>query len=191
MSLGWSVVVVALAVLTLTNTALLVGLLKRHEAVLTRAEAAGRSTRPGGLLMGLEPGRTVATFHARDGAGATVTDADLQQHTPYAAVLLEPGCAACETIMADLAMSDLPGGSLPLAVVLPDIAESHARNLDGRATWTLYQTAGEVSAAFGAEITPLVFVIGHNGEVLAKDIPASINDVSRLAAATHAADSVR
>lgn len=190
MSQGWAIVVVAIAALTLTNTALLVGLLKRHEAVLARAEAAGRTARRGGLLMGLDPGSTIGSFHAVDGDGATLTDVELGRAAPYVLVLLEPGCAACETIMTDLGNVGFPAAGLPLAIVLPDIAESHARNLDDRATWTLYQHDDEVSAALGAEITPLAFVIGRDGEVVAQEIPSSVEDVLRLTAASEA-DSVK
>lgn len=186
MSTGWSLVVGAIAVLTVTNTVILVGLLKRHEAVLARAEEAGTTARTGGVLMGLEPGAAVGSFRAHDARGVTVTDRDLTANAPCLVVLLEPGCAACENIMNELVVTPSRAG-LPVAIVLPDTTESHARDLDGRATWTLYQHDDEVSLAFGAQITPLAFVLDRSGEILARHVPAVLQDVWRLAEPGHAA----
>lgn len=197
MSTTWGIVIVAATALTVTNTVILIGLLKRHDAVLSRAEAAGRVARQGGLLMGLDPGASVGPFDAHDGSGRPITRDDLISTAPCVVVFLEPGCSACETIMTDLGTEPAPAQALPLGLILPDTAESHARNLDNRATWTMYQHGTQVSAAFATEITPVAFLLDGDGTVLRREIPSAVQDVwqlmqsSSLHDSTHPSTSLR
>lgn len=189
MSTGWAAVIVAIAVLTVTNTALLVGLLRRHEAVLSKAEAAARSSRSGDVLMGLEPGETIEPFRAKDGSGRVVTDKELLARAPSVVVILEPGCAACEQMMPALASGQVPMDGLPLTVVLPETAESHHRKIDNHA-WTIYQHDFDVSGAFGAQISPVAFVVGKDGLILAREVPGGVDDLRRLMKATSSTNGI-
>lgn len=173
MNTAWIVAFCVQAAATLVLALLVVGLLRRVETVLARAEAGGPAPGPS---EGLDPGSPVAPF-TLERAGEAVSDSDIWRETPMSAVVfVEPGCAPCESLMRQMD-SDEWSSAVPITLVLPESAKQSASLPNESSVRTSFQHGHDVSRAFSANVTPLAFLVNSDGIVVDRLIPRDLDDL--------------
>lgn len=177
MTTPWRIAFVCLAVLVLTLTVIVLGMLRRFSvAVEGLANAADAETGP---LLGLRPGARVRSFTVDSiERGALL----LPQGAPAEVsvlLLVDSDCAPCATLL-DTLRADGWGVDIPLLVVLPDDPDAR-RAAPVPGAHMFYQRDRVAFDAFGANATPLAFAVDRRGIIHGRAVPEGMASLRELA----------
>jgi len=170
----WLAAFAVLWALVLFLAVLVLGVMRRVVPLLDRLEEQ-RQTAPG---FGLPAGTKVPAFEALDREGELVGADAIPR--PGIVLFLEPGCRPCEKLAEELRSEAANLDGVPLVFVTPDTAEG--RGLIPPAGTALLQSGRAVSLAFQTSITPHAFLVDTDGWLSGNTIPASVADLTLLAA---------
>jgi AhpC/TSA family len=175
-SAPWVAAFAALWLVTLLNTALLLGGLRRIANVLERAEARLPGEEP---IFGKAVGSAVDPFHLVDESGGDVPWGDFVRG-PTILLFMSTGCVACTDLAERLHDVDEQVDGVPLVVVMDDSREAR-RELLPPALKVLYQRDGAATRALDNRATPQAYVLDPSGVVLSRRVPATLDDLRDLA----------
>lgn len=175
MTWPWIVVIVGVAVGASLTMIAVAGFLRHAIGALEVFESRLRSGASAGLNLGLSPGSIAEPFELQTAWGERVMFPDFIDR-PTLLLLMSDGCSACKTLARRLPTSGIQG--VALYVVLP-LGTDAAWVRDG--VDVLYQDRDSASRALHTTFTPHAFVVGVGGFVLDRFIPASLEDLERLA----------
>jgi hypothetical protein len=170
----WLAAFVVLWALVLVLAVLVLGVLRRVVPLLDLQEGQ-QQTVPG---FGLPAGTAVPAFEARDRDGEAVTADAIPR--PGIVLFIEPGCRPCEKLAEELRSDAANLDGVPLVFVAPDTDEGRA--LVPPASLIMLQTGRAISLAFQTSVTPHAFLVDANGRLSDNTIPASVADLTLLAA---------
>lgn len=182
MSGPWIAVVLLLAGITLIQTTVMVGLIRRASSVLERTEEVlSRRSTVLGPAVGLPRGTSLPDFQAFTVNGATVRAADLSGKSNLFLILSE-SCEPCRALAASLAK---PQERLDLGVRLIVVVDRFGEYLQGLHSLAdvvlLRQENREVSRAFDSDVSPHAILVDSHGTILDNAIPGSNADLRELA----------
>lgn len=176
MSGPWVAAFAALWLVTLLNTAVVLGGLRRIANVLERAEAR----LPGeGPAFGAAVGSAIDPFDLVDEGGRELGWAELVRE-PTIFLFMSKHCAACDGLAEHLAGSREQVDGVPLVVVVDDGAEARPEGLPPDLS-VLYQRDGAATRALDNRATPQAYVLDPSGVVLGRRVPATLDDLRDLA----------
>jgi hypothetical protein len=175
-SAPWVAAFAALWLVTLLNTALVLGGLRRIGNVLERAEARLPAEEP---TFGKAIGSAVDPFHLVDESGADVPWDEFVRE-PTILLFMSTGCVACTDLAARLRDVDEQVDGVPLVVVMDDSPEAR-RELLPAGLRVLYQRDGAASRALENRATPQAYVLDPSGVVLSRGVPTGLDDLHDLA----------
>jgi hypothetical protein len=180
MSASWIAAFAALALVVTALAVVVLGLLRRIAPVLERVEAVhegGTHVDRDDLIGGLHIGSRIPLVTALDEHGREQTLDSGDQPAVY--LIVEPGCAFCETLVEDLRSS---AEVLPVHIFLicddddegrQFVAGIHAPNVG------VFFQNGEVSTAFRTTATPYAFVV-ENRNVVSRGHPNRLRSLLDL-----------
>jgi hypothetical protein len=180
MTAPWILVLCFLSTCVLLIALVVLGALRRINAVLEQAEArlrdlpAAPSPGPGGL----ELGATLPSFQADRLGDALVTDEELRGN-PATILFLSASCPPCAALARDLRRHPSRDESVYVVVTEPNDAEELRLT---EAQQVLIQREGQLSEAFKTTATPHAFVFNGAGVLVAAGTPNSGAALRRLAA---------
>ena len=176
MSAPWVAAFAALWLVTLLNTALVLGGLRRIANVLERAEARLPAEEP---TFGKAVGSAVDPFHLVDESGADVPWNGFVRE-PTILLFMSTGCVACTDLAGRLRDVDEQVDGVPLVVVMDDSPEAR-RELLPAGLRVLYQRDGAATRALENRATPQAYVLDPSGVVLSRGVPTALDDLHDLA----------
>lgn len=177
MTWPWILAVVGLWITMVLLAIVVLGLLRRLSTFMEAAESrlGGVSVPP--AFGGLEPGSVVPPFTVTDEVGRVVPSDELLGSS-ILLLFMEAGCEPCEDLAFTLRGVGKSITSVPFCIVTD--AESPEPSLplpDG--VRVLFQARKAASNAFQNIASPQLFAVRHQ-MVIAKKIPETLEDVSRL-----------
>jgi thiol-disulfide isomerase/thioredoxin len=175
-SAPWVAAFATLAIVTLLNTAVVLGGLRRIASVLERAEARASAEEP---VFGAAVGSAVDPFDLVDESGETVAWRELVRE-PTILLLMSTSCAACAALAEHLEDVGEEVDGVPLVVVADDGAEARGERLPSGLR-VLYQRDGAATRALGNRATPQAYVLDPSGVVLGRRVPATLDDLRDMA----------
>jgi hypothetical protein len=141
------------------------------------ASSASPSHLDGGLAVGtLAPAWSIAT------PGGGVASSSAFEGRRHLLVFADATCRACDDVVPELVAAAGRGSVPPLAVIGRGDAGAIPepwRAADVRVRIGS-ERGGEVSDAFGVDVSPFVFVVDEGGSVVARSGVATLDDVLRL-----------
>src|SRR5487761_454732 len=182
MSGPWLAAFVTLWILVIVLAGLLLGLLRRVEGILTRAEshAAAMFITPN---FGLRAGELVPAFMGQDADRRTVDSSEVLPEAPLVFLFVEQACRPCAQLVTDLATEGWRA-SIPLVLVASDQPESREwLNGSPAEVIVLFQENNYISDAFSTGTTPNAFLVGDRRTVVAQLVPASLSALRSWATA--------
>lgn len=180
MSTPWAVAFVALWAVVILLAVVVLGLLRRIGAVLERTEAT--ITAAARSVGGARPVTKIGSFEVRNVDRAIVSSSELFS-TGSVVLFMSAGCEPCRKLASELTgVTDTIDG-VPLYVLIEDSRVAREFPLPPRAT-VLYQVDSAASRAFANLVTPQAFAVDVGGEVIDVAVPASAQDIRRLASET-------
>ena len=182
MSGPWLAAFVTLWILVMVLAGLLLGLLRRVEGILTRAEshAAAMFITPN---FGLRPGELVPAFVGQDADGRTVDSSEVLSEAPLVFLFVEEGCRPCGQLVTDLATEGWQA-STPLIVIASNQLKSREWLNECPAGVSLvFEEDRHISDAFSTGTTPNAFLVGDQRTVIAQFVPASLSALRSWATA--------
>jgi hypothetical protein len=177
MSAGWSLLIYATWGVVVVLCVATLGLLRRITPILERAEGVLSDAVNGAARFGIPQGQPIPRFTAKDLSGRSVSHQRIFG-SPVVLLFMEPGCAPCESLAAEIAATGPSVEFGDLILVVPDSSES--RRLTADYPSVLFQADAEVSSAFETTITPNAFAVNAQGMIVAREVPDSIDAVRRL-----------
>jgi hypothetical protein len=182
MSGPWLAAFVALWIVVMVLAGLVLGLLRRVEGILTRAEShsAAMIITP---KFGLHPGELVPAFMGHDASGRPVDSSDVLSAAPLVFLFVEEGCRPCGQLVTDLATEGWQANT-PLVLVASNQLKSREwlnRSLGGVSV--LFEENNRISDAFATGVTPNAFLVGDRRTVIAQFGPASLSALRSWATA--------
>jgi thiol-disulfide isomerase/thioredoxin len=175
-SAPWVAAFATLSLVTLLNTAVVLGGLRRIASVLERAEASAPREEP---VFGAAVGSAVDPFDLVDESGRTVPWRELVRE-PTILLLMSSGCAACAALAEHLEDVREEVDGVPLVVVLDESGEASRERLPSGPR-VLYQRDGAATRALDNRATPQAYVLDPSGVVLGRRVPATLDDLRDLA----------
>jgi hypothetical protein len=171
----WIAVVVAQWLALALLAVILLGFVRRHAAVLERAERYISNERSL-EITGLEAGQRPESFDAVDHDGRMITVSG--SAGPAIFLFLSGGCAPCRDIAREL--TGLASTSITMRIVV--VVDKHGSwaPSDAPGISVLAQVGDSASAAFRSNATPQAFAVDSAGVVQASIIPGSIRDLEEL-----------
>jgi hypothetical protein len=171
---AWVAAFVALWLVTLLNTVVVLGGLRRILNVLEHVEARLPAE---ASASGAAVGSTIAPFDLVDGEGRELAWTELvQERTIF--LLMSKHCAACEALAGRLGSRQHVDG-VPLVVVMDD-AEAGREGLPPGLR-VLYERDGAATRALGNRATPQAYVVDRSGIVLGRTVLATLEELRNLA----------
>jgi hypothetical protein len=175
-STPWVAAFAALWLVTLLNTAVVLGGLRRIANVLERAEARLPGAEP---ALGAEVGSAVDPFLLFDENGDDVAWEEFVRE-PTILLLMSPHCVACRNLAEHLVGPRKHVRGVPLVVVMDDSPEGRREPLPPGLN-VLYQRDGAATQALRNRATPQAYVLDRSGVVLSRRVPATLGDLRDLA----------
>lgn len=172
----WAVVITQ-GVLLAGLVALHLGLLRRISPILERAEATIASREDPAAGFGLRVGQQVPPFVVLDHGGRIVVSADLLEG-PTLVLFLSRHCEPCQDLAQELATTSWKA-QLRLVVIQAD-PEGIGLDVGGQVVSYLQTEDLAASQAFGADATPLAFLVDEIGTVRGRVIPGHVEDIAAL-----------
>lgn len=172
MSAAWVAAFATLSLVTLLNTAVVLGGLRRIASVLERAEAQEPA-------FGAAVGSAVHPFDLLDEEGMSVPWRELVRE-PTMLLLVSTDCAACAALAEQLEDAGDEVEGVPLVLVVEGSPEASRAWLPSGPR-TLYQRDGAATRALGNRATPQAYVVDPSGVVLGRRVPATLDDLRDMA----------
>jgi thiol-disulfide isomerase/thioredoxin len=179
MTAPWIAAFAVLSVLVLLLAVLQLGLLRRIDAVLDRAESRLGRLPSEEDELGVSAGTRISPFEVVDGHGQVISSSTLLGH-PALFLFLSPGCAPCRSLVEELNEDATFDPPTLIVAFLPDSPAGKALQMPSSLT-VLYDRNGSVSQAFGSRALPQAFAVDGEGVVAAREVPGSVADLERLA----------
>ena len=176
MSAAWVAAFAALWLVTLLNTAVVLGGLRRIASVLERAEARLPAEGP---ALGAEVGSAIDPFPLVGEDGSDVSWGEFVRE-PTILLLMSPHCGACRNLAEHLVGPREQVKGVPLVVVMDDSPEGRREPLPPGLN-VLYQRDGAATRALRNRATPQAYVLDPSGVVLSRRVPATLGDLRDLA----------
>jgi len=160
-------------------------LMRQHGRVLLRLDALERALAERGIILaqeGLPIGARAPAFDALNlHGGATSLRELLAPGIPVLLVFTSPGCAACRTVLPDVARwQGDHGARLTVALISQGTLEENRVLFDQAGVrHVLVQRAREIAAGFGADATPSAVLISRDGTI-ASPLAEGVTDVRAL-----------
>ena len=174
MSGPWIGAFVVLWLVTLLNTAVVLGGLRRIVNVLERAEARLPAE---ASASGAAVGSAIDPFDLVDEEGRELSWTELvQERTIF--LFMSKRCTACDELARRLGSQQHVDG-VPLVVVMDD-AEAGREGLPPGLR-VLYERDGAATRALGNRATPQAYVVDRSGVVLGRTVPATLEELRNLA----------
>jgi hypothetical protein len=176
---GWLIVAALGVVVTWLGLAL-VGLVRDQSALRARVEQLESVAAPVRLDAGLAVGRRAPAWSITAPSGDVVTSTSVvgRQHL---LVFADADCRACDELVPGVVRASTEG-TLPPAVIVGR-GDAAAMPPSWRNATSGVERDGEVSAAFGVDVSPHVFVVDDGGAVVAQGGVVEVHDVEELVAA--------
>jgi hypothetical protein len=175
-SAPWVAAFAALWLVTLLNTAVVLGGLRRIANVLERAEARLPGEEPS---LGAEVGSAVDPFLLFDENGGEVAWQEFVRE-PTILLFMSPDCVACRDLAEHLVGPREQVDGVPLVVVMDDTRKARREPLPSGLT-VLYQRDEAATRALRNRATPQAYVLEPSGVVLTRRVPATLGDLRDLA----------
>lgn len=174
MSGAWVAAFVALWLVTLLNTAVVLGGLRRIVNVLEHVEARLPAE---ASASGAAVGSAIEPFDLVDDEGRELAWTELvQERTIF--LFMSKRCAACEDLARRLgSRQDVDG--VPLVVVMEGDAETGREGLPPGLR-VLYERDGAATRALGNRATPQAYVVDRSGVVLGRTVLATLEELRNL-----------
>jgi len=178
MTAAWIAAFAALAAVVALLVVVVLGFLRRATVLLEEAEARLATFTTHVTTGGAPPGTLIPDFTVEGAGGEVVTSAELFE-SGGVVLFMSSGCDPCRSLAATLS-SQAYRAEVQLYVILDDSPEGR-RFPAPPAMAVLFQLDRAASRAFSSVTTPQAFAVGAAGIVLDLLVPATEQDIERLA----------